>query len=600
MVGLSSAPGVHDLVHVWVECQPELCAVRDPVNGTSITYRELWERSGRLANELTNRQIGKSDIVAVDLNRSVDLVVAFLGVIRAGAAYLPLDGHAPEDRISGILAESGTRVVVGSADDLTATRGGAQDLRIVPVPRTATAADAAGPEVRAGGDDPVYVMYTSGSTGRPKGVVVPHRAVRRLAVSPNFCTIETGERCANVSNPAFDATTFEIWNAFAAGGTVVILPRVTDLPMDDWLALVRDQEIATMFLTTSLFHAVARERPDAFGSLRNLVIGGEQLELTAVRRVLTAGSPGRLVNGYGPTETTTFAAYFDCTEESLAGLDRIPVGYPLQNTTLRVFDQDLRAVATGETGELCVGGPGVSLGYLDREELTAQRFVADPATGRRLYRTGDLARELPGGAIEVLGRRDRQIKLRGFRIELEEIESAAMATGLVDSAFVEKVGKGPTAALAGFVLPAAPGPDEDLRAALARELGERLPGYMIPARWLVLNRLPLGPTGKVDRTQLLALLDQAGDQVAEARSSVPGDDLGRLWQEVLGVPTVAATDNFLDLGGNSIMAVQLASRIQQHFSIRLEPSDVLLADSLAELAERISQGDRDQAVPTPP
>lgn len=589
--------GVIDLVTEWVRRQPDACAVRDPMTGESLSYQELWERAGWVAGMLVGCGIGPSNLVAVDLPRSVDLVVAFLGVVRAGAAYIPLDVKAPTGRINAILEESGARVLICApgAEKRRWTRP-EPGVRVVPVPRTrpdAVVVPRPAAETAAG-EDPVYVTYTSGSTGRPKGVVIPHRAVHRLVVPPtNYCTIEPGDRVANTCNPAFDVTTCEIWSTLTLGGTIVPFPLVTDVSLDDWVALVRNEGIVTMFLATSWFHTVAWERPDAFGSLRDLVVGGEQLDLSAVNRVLAAGPPRRLVNGYGPTEATAFATFFECTADSLAGLDRVPIGHPLQKTTAYVLDDDLRPVASGQTGELCLGGPGVALGYLNRPELTEERFVTRPESGERVYRTGDLVRELPSGALEMLGRKDRQIKLRGFRIELEEIERFAVATGLVDAAFVEKVREGTAASLVGFLLPTQPRTEDDLPAALTAKLAERLPDYMIPSRWLVLDTFPIGGNGKADRKQMLALLDDdRGDARHRDAATDDTDDpilhaVRGIWQELLGVTDLLGTDNFIDRGGNSILAVQVASRIQQRLVVRLEPADILLADSLTDLATQV-------------
>ncbi len=575
-----SSIGVPVLVEQWVHKQPTSPALRDPATGVTLSYAQLWDQSGWLADELRRHGAVQGDIIGVGLDRSIEFVVCLLGIMRAGLVYLPLDRQAPPERLAAILAESRAKIVVGAAPDGAAPT-------VIPVPDQPSREAIAASDAAIGGDDPCYVMYTSGSTGMPKGVVVPHRAVVRLVTRAHYCVIAPGDRCANASNPAFDATTFEVWGTLAAGGTVVVFPSILELTIGDWVDLVRAERIDTMFMTTSLFHTVAREQPDAFGSLANLVVGGEQLEMTAVRRVLAAAPPGRLVNGYGPTETTTFAAYYDCTMDSLAGLDRIPIGFPLQDTSLHVLGEELEPLPPGETGELCIGGPGVALGYLERPSLTEQRFVTAPMSDTRLYRTGDLARQLPSGAVELLGRRDRQVKLRGFRIELEEIEKAAMATGLCDAVAVNKIGDGPTAYLAAFVLPAIDATEKDqIISMLSVRLAEQLPRYMIPARWVLLDELPFGPTGKLDHAQLLTLLetDAVVGEGTEADLDEFGEALRQIWQDVLGIPHLAVGDNFLDLGGNSIMAVQVATRIQDQLEITVEPADVLLADSLADLA----------------
>ncbi|HEY5821179.1 MAG TPA: amino acid adenylation domain-containing protein, partial [Propionibacteriaceae bacterium] len=598
------------LIEEWVSRQPGTCAVRDAATRRELTYRELWWHSGHLAGRLQDLGVRPGDIVGVAMPRSVDLPVALLGILRAGAAYLALDAHAPVDRVALMLDEAAVRVVLETTPtgtpsiDPSPLPDGILRLSVATTtPATPDLIDPDSAPVGVDDDSPAYIAYTSGSTGRPKGVVVPHRGVVQLATAPDCCPIAPGDRVANSSNPAFDATTFEVWSTLTAGGTLVVLPTVTDLPLHTWVDLIRAERITSMLLTTSLFHMVARERPDAFRTVGTLIVGGEQLDLTAARRVLTEAPPRRLVNAYGPTEATVMATCFVCTLDSLAGWERAPIGYALEQARLHVVDEHLRPVRPGEPGELCVAGPGVALGYLNRSELTSERFVAEPADGGgptgTMYCTGDLVRCLPNGALEMLGRRDRQVKLRGFRIELDEIEQAAVATGLVEAAFVDKVGDGPSATLVAFVLPSAP-TSPDLAATLTAALTRRLPSYMIPPAWNVLAELPVGPTGKTDRAALPAHVvarptpspgnwRQFGDSEPPTPLSVASfrSGLGHLWSEILGRSEIPDDASFLELGGNSILAVQLAARVRERWGLELEPGAVFRAGSVVDLANRV-------------
>ncbi|MGM1059581.1 non-ribosomal peptide synthetase [Saccharothrix sp. Mg75] len=588
-----------DLVANWVRRRPDSQAVREPLGGAVLTYRELWEKSAWLSAHLAGAGVRKGDLVAVSLPRSADLVVALLGILRAGAAYLPLDTFAPSDRIRGILQDSGVKnVVCAESDD----RAGSWPVRSLGIPDRLPAGQV--PTGSAAGDDTIYVTYTSGSTGRPKGVVIPHRGVVRLVVSPNFCTIEPGDRIASTCNPAFDGTTWEIWGALASGATVVPFPQLTSMTMDDWLRLLGDEAITSMLLTTSLFHSVARERPDAFHTVKNLLVGGEQLDVATVRRVLETRPPARLVNCYGPTEGSAIASFFECTAESLAGVGRVPIGYALQETDLLVLDEHLREVPQGGVGELCLGGPGVASGYLGAPDLTADRFVIEPTRGARVYRTGDLVKRLSTGALEMVGRRDRQVKLRGFRIELEEVERVIVESGVVDAAFVEKVGDGPAATLVGFVLPRTADTTADAQEVLSTLpalLARDLPAYMVPARWVLLPELPLGATGKADRGAMLQLLDLDSADSGTRRPEEPSDPVHAgiltILRDLLETAEVPSGANFVQLGGNSILAVRVAHRIRATWDLPVEPADVLAAETVGDLIGRLKDGDSLSSTP---
>ncbi|MGW5399177.1 non-ribosomal peptide synthetase [Streptomyces sp. NPDC003952] len=627
--------GVHRLVAERVQESPHACAVREAGTGIELTYRQLWDRAGRTAAVLAGHGIGDGGLVAVDLNRGAELIVALLGIVRAGAAYLPIDGHAPADRVTAVLKDSGAQAVfVGRGADRRARPLGTDAATVVlTVPEAAEGRGATGatgaatvddgfPNARVDEEGALCVGYTSGSTGLPKGVVVPHRAVRDLVTDAGHGAVTAADRVGQLANPAFDAFTWEVWGALTAGAPLIVMPSVVEVDLERWTDLLVSERVSTALLTTSLFHMVAREAPAALGTLRELLVGGEQLDLAATLRVLAAGGPQKLVNIYGPTETTVFATCFECTEESLAGRTRVPIGRPVRRARLFLLDEALRPAAPGETVELCVGGPSVTSGYLNQPERTDRSYVRyEDGAGfaGTVYRTGDLVRLLPDGSYEVVGRADRQVKLRGFRIELEEVEQTALATGRTEAAFVEKHGEGHTARLVGaFLVPpqsaaaaaAGSGFASDPARELAEALAERLPSYMLPARWLPLTEIPYGSTGKADRSRIKQLLADfaaspatpaspadggaANPADSGARSITGGSDpvtlrIVETWAELLGVPgsSIEDTDDFIGLGGNSILATQVAFRLAEQLGTPLDPTDILLTPSLADLAAQL-------------
>jgi pristinamycin I synthase 3 and 4 len=373
--------------------------------GTSIAYGDLAARADRLARQLRARGVREGDLVAIRMERNAELVIAMLAIVKAGAAYVPLDLAYPAERIEFLMRDSGAQFVL--------TEIPAEDAPDVTLPQTSAGSLA-------------YVMYTSGSTGIPKGSAVPHRAVIRLVRNTDYVSLGAGDRIAQLANTSFDAATFEMWGALLNGATLVILPRETILSPAALAGALAAERIDTIFLTTALFNQIARELPDAFRSLRDLLFGGEAVDPHAVRQVLAHGAPRRLLHVYGPTENTTFSTW-QLVEAVEHDASTVPIGLPLANSTAHILDARLEPVPAGITGELCLGGIGLAWGYHGRAAMTAERFVADPyasAPGARMYRTGDLVRRDLDGAIEFVGRADHQVKLRGFRIEPGEIEEA--------------------------------------------------------------------------------------------------------------------------------------------------------------------------------
>ncbi|MFF4402666.1 amino acid adenylation domain-containing protein [Streptomyces sp. NPDC001480] len=432
---------ISGLIEQQVHARPDAPAITYPGcagDDVSLTYRELSQAANRLAAHLRARGVRRGDRVVTSLGPGPDMVIAFLGIVRAGAAYVPVDPANPAERRRLIVRDSAARAVLAEGTGAAEYEG--LDAMVVAV--DAEAAEIAArpdtlPEETTGPEDAVYVCYTSGTTGTPKGVVVPHRAVLDFVQSHDYLRLTPSDVVAQAANPAFDAVTFEVWTTLTSGARLVGLAKDTVVDPSRFAEAVRAHGISVIFLTTALFNLVARERPDAFAPLRTVLFGGEACDPRRVREVFAAGAPERLLHVYGPTETTTFATWHEVAEPA-EGDRTIPIGRPIGTTVAVVVGADGSPVPPGGTGQLLLGGPGLATGYLDRPELTAQRFAEDRFTGSGgpLYRTGDVVLLREDGALEFVGRVDDQVKLRGFRIELGEIESVLASHPGVSAAAV--------------------------------------------------------------------------------------------------------------------------------------------------------------------
>ena len=552
-------------------------------------YADLGERSARLATVLSRMGLERGERCAIMVPRSRDTLALMLAILRVGAVYVPLDPAYPRAQLDFIVADCSPKLIIAegaalaSVGDLT---GVAVDLSDMVT--SAETADPA-PLQACGRDDPAYIMYTSGSTGKPKGVIVPHRAILRLVHGQSFAELSPQTRFLNLAPLAFDASTLEIWGPLLNGGCAAIINEVQ--PSLDTIA----SEIARLgatgaWFTAGLFNTLADYRPEAFLPLREALTGGDVLSPVHIRKVMEAHPGLQIVNGYGPTENTTFSCCYRIPRGAgaLANGSAIPIGDAIAGTRVYIVDDKLAPVDEGEVGELVVGGDGVALGYLNRPELTAEKFVDDVFTpGAKLYRTGDLVRRRPDGAIDFLGRNDRQIKIAGKRIELDEIEHALRAApGVADAAvaaFEGRRGK----SIAGFVK-ADVASAAVLLDAIRAYLKAALPDYMVPVELRVLPAFPLTPNGKIDRKALLAGLDTPA-----AASAAPGptdDDiaakLAAVFEELLGSP-VDRRSNFFDLGLRSLDLMRAHAIIARDVAAKVALVDLFRHPNVEALATHL-------------
>ncbi|HEY2740310.1 MAG TPA: amino acid adenylation domain-containing protein, partial [Thermoanaerobaculia bacterium] len=575
------------------------------VGREELSYGELAVRSDAVARFLRRQGLGAGDVVGLCVERSGALLVSMLGILKAGAAYLPLDPDYPRERLSWMLEDSGALLLL--TQESLASRLPPSQARVVRL-------DAQWEEIMAGaGEEPAvgratssadlaYVIYTSGSTGRPKGVAVPHRAVVRLVLGTDYIDFGNvrgdAQRVAQLSSISFDAAAFEIWGALLSGATLVGVPRETLLSPADLAVFLAAERIDVVLLITAPFNQVAQQAPEVFAVLRTVLFGGEAADPGAVRRALASGGPERLLHVYGPSENATLSTWYP-VKTVAADAVTVPIGRPIANSRAYVLDAGLQTVPLGGVGELYLAGEGLALGYWRNPERTAERFVESPALpGERLYRTGDLARLLPDGNIEFRGRGDQQVKLRGFRIELGEIELALTAIeGVAEAAVLLRDDLPGGRGLVAYVVAHADKGGADLStAALRQALKDKLPEYMVPAHFVAIAALPLTANGKVDRKWLAERAPRPGAQAASGswltRLTPAQELLAGLFAEVLGIEEVGGEADFFALGGHSLLATQLMARVRAVFDIELPVRALFEQPTVAGLDQEIERVSR--------
>jgi amino acid adenylation domain-containing protein len=556
--------------------------------GECLSYAELDARANRLAHHLAGLGVGPESRVAVMMERGIDLVVSILAVIKAGGCYVPLDPSYPAERLRLMMADSAVRVLVThSAHTADLASDGITIVEVDTAADVLAAESPDAPDSGATAGNLAYVVYTSGSTGRPKGVMVGHREVVQLVRDTNYVDLRPGDRIAQASNASFDALAFEMWGAFLNGATLVGIPRDVLLSPPAFARMLRDERITTLYQTTALLNQLSREQGDVFATLREVLFGGQAVDADSVRRLLKSGKPRRLLHVYGPTETTAWCSFEDVRHVDEDALT-VSVGRPTANARIYILDSALEPVPVGVAGEAYVGGGGIVRGYLDRPGLTAERFVPDPFAeepGARMYRTGDRLRWKADGTLEFVGRIDEQVKIRGFRIEPGEVESMLTSHPDVREArVIAREDEPGEQRLVAYLVGEADA--EELKAFLRRSL----PEYMVPSAFVALERIPLTPSGKLDRRALPAPRHEAE---TAADDGAPESEVRRvladIWCDLLRAEGVGPEDDFFELGGHSLLIMRLIAAVQAAFGVELSIRAVFAAPTLGAMAGEVER-----------
>jgi amino acid adenylation domain-containing protein len=604
---------VLDLFRDAVRRAPDAPAISDAHE--SISYRSLWNFAAGFRARLIAQGIEPGDMVAIAAKRSIATIAAILGVTMAGGCYVPIDLEEFSASILRRLAErAGLRRWIADADARRSAGSviwmGSPVVALEDISCPAGGDLAEIPAVAITPDSPLYVMFTSGSTGLPKGVLVPHRAVVRLVTGQNFIDFGPEHTFLLHSPLSFDASTLELWGSLLHGSRLVVAPD-RRLGLDDYAQLLNQQRVTTLWLTAAMFHLAAAHAPEMFTPLSQLLFGGDVIAPRDVERIRIRYPALHMVNGYGPTENTTFTCCYTVPVDYRAD-GALPIGTPIFHTSIHVLDSDGREVAVGQEGELATGGAGVALGYLGHPELTAERFVPDTFSKEHdamLYLTGDRVRQIKDGTLEFLGRLDSQVKIAGHRVELGAIESSILSSPLVDDAAVLVLTRlsGEKQLVACLSLQR---PTKDAEPQLRGWLRVRLSRASIPQHWIFFEHLPININGKLDRNALRskceALLltsvpssSQAASPAIQQVNAAGGELLDaseimsylqQLWASLIGRPSVGIDETFFDIGGTSVLLIEMHARLKTQFAATPSLVDMFAFPTPRLLAARLLTG----------
>jgi amino acid adenylation domain-containing protein len=580
---------IHKLFEAQVSSTPDRTALS--FAGKAMTYDELNRRANRLARRLQRTGITPGDLVGLCLDRSFNLIISMLAILKAGAAYVPLDRSYPTERLQFMVEDTGIRALI--TDPTFDLVGGSTThppalIRISDVdPLQEDDSNLPSP---GNPGSPAYIIYTSGSTGLPKGTIIPHRAVLRLVRNTNYIEFRPTDVFLQLAPVSFDASTFEIWGCLLNGGKLVILPPCVP-SLEELGRTIVSEQVSTLWLTAGLFHQMVDAQPGAFKNLRFLLAGGDTLSVPHVLKALRELDHGQLINGYGPTENTTFSCCFRVPPNWSGGLS-VPIGRPISNSEAFVLDHHQQPLPIGVPGELYVAGDGLALGYLNRDELTREKFILKTFGTKgpiRLYRTGDQVRWLADGNLQFLGRLDAQLKIRGFRVEPGEVEAVLRQHPAVEDVLVTSIAdKSKSKSLVAYVV-LANGCSID-PAELRGLVETKVPSFLVPSHFLLLDKFPLTANGKVDRGALPSPSDLSNSPPVPPRNESERR-LAAIWSELLGRTQISIHDNFFRLGGHSLLAIQVVSRIARDFGVELPVNAMFENPTVATLVQVIDQSD---------
>ncbi|WP_080497089.1 non-ribosomal peptide synthetase [Bacillus wiedmannii] len=585
-----------ELFDEQVEQHPDGTAVVFGEN--RLTYKELNDKANIIGEVLRKHGVGAQSIVAIMAERSLEMVIGILGIIKAGGAYLPIDPVYPQQRMQYMLEDSGCKMLLVSGDPPAGIDFSGECLDISLQHRNLWETKASQITTINKPSDLAYIIYTSGSTGKPKGTMIEQLGVIRLVKDTNYVTFEAGDKILQTGSVVFDASTFEIWGALLNGLQLCLVNEDIILDAAKLHKAILDMGISMMWLTAPLFNQLSAVRPEMFETLKYLLVGGDVLSPVHINAVRNRCKDLTIINGYGPTENTTFTVCFPINKEYT---NAIPIGKPISNTSVYILDKNHQPCPVGVPGELFIGGDGLARGYLNNPELTAEKFVDVPAElygelaiDQKLYRSGDRARWLSDGNIEFLGRIDNQVKIRGFRIEISEIETRIMKYAGVTSVVVVPKGDDHNKYLCAYLTADTELNQEEMRKFLLMYL----PNYMVPSYFIKLDRLPLKISGKIDVDELTEI--EGSIDIGYSYKG-PSNDIEEklipMWEELLGITGIGVTHNFFELGGHSLKAAVLMAELHKEFEVEVPLRELFKGPTIEELATYIIHSGKQQYAP---